>query len=260
MNEMQAGFYKDPPVRVEADLVRAWLSEPVAVDHYARAAASLGLWRSEEKVFQNVFRPDDRLLDVGCGAGRIALGLARLGFASMVGVDLCPPMVAEARRLTEAMGLAVEFWDGDATALPFRDGMFSGAVFGFNGLMQIPGRERRRAALREIRRVLAPGGRLVFTTHDREMPGQVAFWSAEVERWGRGSRDPALLEFGDRLIENPEGRIFIHVPDRAEVIDDLAMTGWTLLEDHPRAAIANEPPEVREFADECRFWIAQRDG
>jgi ubiquinone/menaquinone biosynthesis C-methylase UbiE len=254
---MQAGFYKDPQGRVEAHLVRAWLAEPVAVDHYARAAASLGLWRSEEKVFRSVFRPGERLLDVGCGAGRVALGLAKLGYAGVVGIDNCPPMVTEARRLAEAMGLAVEFWDGDALHLPFPAGSFAGAVFGFNGLMQIPGRVNRRRALHEICRVVVPGGRLVFTTHDRDMPGQVAYWRDEAGRWSAGTRDPALVEFGDRVIDNPEGRIFIHVPDRTEVVEDLAATGWDLLEDHPRSVIANEPPEVREFADECRFWVAR---
>jgi ubiquinone/menaquinone biosynthesis C-methylase UbiE len=255
---MQAGFYKNPQGRVEAHLVRAWLAESVAVDHYTRAAASLGLWRSEEKVFRSVFRTGERLLDVGCGAGRVALGLAKLGFADVVGVDNCPPMVVEARRLAEGMRLAVQFWDGDALDLPFPTGSFAGAVFGFNGLMQIPGRLERRKALREILRVVTPGGRLVFTTHDREMPGQVAYWRAEIERWSAGTQDPALVEFGDRVIDNPEGRIFIHVPDRAEVAEDLMATGWTLLEDHPRSAIACEPPEVREFSDECRFWVACR--
>jgi ubiquinone/menaquinone biosynthesis C-methylase UbiE len=229
------------------------------VDHYARAAASLGLWRSEEKVFRGVFLPGERLLDVGCGAGRVALGLARLGFSGVVGVDNCPPMVTEARRLAGAMGLAVEFWDGDALNLPFPAASFAGAVFGFNGLMQIPGRSDRRQALGEIRRVVAPGGRLVFTTHDRDMPGQVAYWRDEAVRWRAGTSDPALVEYGDRVIDNPEGRIFIHVPDRNEVVEDLAATGWDLLEDHPRSVIANELPEVREFADECRFWVTRRN-
>lgn len=243
---------------MEADLVRAWLAEPVAVDHYARAAASLGLWRSEELVFRQAFRPGDRLIDVGCGAGRVALGLARMGFAGVVGVDNCTPMVVEARRLAEAMGLAVEFWDGDALALPFPDATFDGAVFAFNGLMQIPGRENRRRALREIGRIVAPGGMLVFTTHDRDMAGQVDYWRGETARWRDGRQDAALLEYGDRVIDNPEGRIFIHVPDRAEVIEDLASTEWMRLEDRARALIANESPGVREFADECRFWLARR--
>lgn len=260
MNEMQAGFYKNPQGPVEADLVRAWFADPVAVDHYAHAAASLGLWRSEERIFRSLFRPAQRLLDAGCGAGRVALGLARLGYENIVGIDMCPPMVAEARRLAEAKGLAVEFWDADALQLPFASDSFDGAIFGFNGLMQIPGRGRRRAAMSELRRVVHPGGHLVFTSHDRDMPSQVAYWREERKRWAAGRQDAALLEFGDRVIHNPEGNIFIHVPDRCEIQEDLAATGWTLIEDRARAEIANEPPEVREFADECRFWIVKRAG
>ena len=258
MNEMQAGFYKNPPGRVEADLVRTWLAEAVAVDHYARAAASLGLWHSEDRILRRVFRPSDRVLDVGCGAGRVALALARLGFAAVVGIDNCPPMVAEARRLAEAMGLDVSFWDGDALALPFPEASFGGAVFAFNGLMQIPGRANRRRALGELHRVVVPEGKLVFTTHDREMACQAPYWKEEADRWRTGAQDPALVEFGDRVIHNPEGHIFIHVPDRAEVLEDLAATRWAWMEDHARSQVTNEPAEVREFADECRFWIARR--
>jgi ubiquinone/menaquinone biosynthesis C-methylase UbiE len=257
---MQAGFYKNSNERVEAALVRAWLAEPVAVEHYSRAAASLGLWRSEVRVLTRLFRPEQRVLDVGCGAGRIALGLARLGYRSVVGLDNCPPMVVEARRLAEAMVLDVSFWDGDALALPFAEASFDGAVFGFNGLMQIPGRENRVTAMRELARIVVPGGSFVFTSHDREFPEQVAYWRQESAVWQAGRQDPALLEYGDRLIDNPEGRIFMHVPDRAEILQCLREAGWMHGEDHARSAIANEPRDVREFADECRFWIAHRSG
>lgn len=258
MNEMQAGFYKNSSDRVEAALVRSWFAEPVAVEHYSRASASLGLWRSETVVIDRVFRRDARLLDVGCGAGRIALGMARMGFGAVLGVDNCAPMVAEARRLAAAMAVPVDFWDGDALDLPFSKGAFDGAIFGFNGLMQIPARRNRHVALRELARVVVPGGHLVFTTHDRELPGQIAYWKDESERWRTGQRDPALVDFGDRLIDNPEGRIFMHVPDRAEVLEDLAVAGWLPVEDHPRSILANETRAVREFSDECRFWVARR--
>ena len=77
-------------------------------------------------------------------------------------------MVAEARRINETFEYGIFFHHGDATALDYEDETYDGAIFGFNGLMQIPGRENRRRAMREIFRVLVPGSWFVFTTHDRD--------------------------------------------------------------------------------------------
>lgn len=238
--------------------VLAWFSAPVAVEHYARAAASLGLWRSEEIVLGRSFASDDRLLDVGCGAGRIALGLWRLGYRHLTGVDFCPAMIAEARRLAAAHAAEIAFEVGDALALRFGDATFDGVVFGFNGLMQIPGRDRRRRALAELRRVVRPGGRLVFTTHDRDHAMERRWWERERARWAAGQQPAGLGEFGDRVLVFPEGRVFMHLPDRGEILADLSASGWTWEFDAWRSRLANEPAAVREFSDECRFWIARR--
>jgi hypothetical protein len=51
----------------------------------------------------------------------------------------------------------------------------------------------------------------------------------------------------------------MHLPDRAEVLADLAATGWTHRFDAARRDIARETSAVREFSDECRFWAARRE-
>ena len=129
----------------------------------------------------------------------------------------------------------------------------------FNGLMQIPLRRNRRRALRQLAAVCRPGAPLLFTTHDRDhSPAERASWRLEARRWAAGKQDPRLREFGDRRFEDHCGDTFMHLPDRAEILADLAATGWTHVEDHLRRELAKESAAVRAFSDECRFWVARR--
>ena len=105
-----------------------------------------------------------------------------------------------------------------------------------------------------------PGAPLLITTHDRDQ-NQVerALWRLEALRWERGEQDPRLLEFGDRYFDEAGvGRTFMHLPDRAEILADFAATGWTHTFDALRKTIAPEARAVRDFSDECRFWVAHR--
>jgi hypothetical protein len=132
-------------------------------------------------------------------------------------------------------------------------------LFLFNGLMQIPGRENRRQALRAVRAVCQPGAHFLFTTHDREDdPRDQPHWAAEGDRWARGAQDTRLVEFGDRYFRNDHGgHTFMHLPTQAEVREDLAATGWVLRFDAMRRTLGPESHAVREFSDECRFWVAE---
>jgi ubiquinone/menaquinone biosynthesis C-methylase UbiE len=99
---------------------------------------------------------EDRLLDVGCGTGAAVRSAASVT-ASVVGIDLSPEMIRQAREL--ASGLAnVHFEIADSEHLPFDDGAFT-AVVCSNSFHHYPDPGR---AVREMTRVLAPGGRLVL--------------------------------------------------------------------------------------------------
>ena len=249
--------------------VRADFNDLLAVVHYTRAAHELGLWESERTLIERFF-PDRTtpLLEAGCGAGRVTLGLWEMGYRHITAFDFAEELVDQAQSLAaerQAEGPGgITFLHADATDLTqchaLRDIRFGGALFMFIGLMQIPGRENRRRALRELHRVCQPGAPLLFTTHDRDSsPTERVLWRLEAGRWERGEQDPRLVEFGDRYFEETgTGRTFMHLPDHAEILDDLAATGWTHSYDAMRTEIAKESRAVLGFSDECRFWVAHR--
>lgn len=244
---------------VSIEEVKQFYASDIVVKHYARATARLGLWASEEWVIcRNIADKDARILEVGCGTGRIAIGLAELGYRHLLGVELSRPMVKEARRINEVLGLGVSFQVGDACALEYEDGLFDAAIFGFNGLMQIPGRENRRRAMAEIGRVLKPGGKFIFTTHDRNINKYKKLWHQESRRWDRGEQAPELLEYGDRWEETDLGMVYIHVPVPEAIREDLRAAGFVSEWDQLRSQIVVESNAVREFSDECRFWVARK--
>ncbi len=252
---------KDSFSPVSAVEVADYFGDASVVNEYAEAALWIGLWRSEKAIFQRIFAPHMRLLEVGCGAGRISIGLWKLGYRHLEGIDVCAPMAHKAAELAQSLGIPdteARFAHADATDLKeFAQNSFDGAIFGFNGLMQIPGRARRRKAMAQIRNVVAPEGVFVFTTHDRANPFYAEFWKAETAKWDKGEQDPVLTDFGDRWYDSPLGHVFMHVPSREEILEDLAQTGWAHVADHARCELADEPSEVRAFSDECRFWVAR---
>ncbi|MBC2604396.1 class I SAM-dependent methyltransferase [Puniceicoccus vermicola] len=238
--------------------VRKFYNQEDVIDHYAQAASDVGLWISEEKIFQRVFSTEDSILELGCGAGRIAIGLYELGYTKIFATDYARKMVGRARSAAEILEYPIPFGVQDATDLDFADEMFDGAIFGFNGLMQIPGRDGRKKAMSEIFRVLRPGSWFVFTSHDRNASEHPSFWKAETKRWRAGTQDPDLIDFGDRIGATPWGDLYIHVPEANMIRADLKEVGFRIEIDVLRSKLADEPPGVKEFSDECRFWVAQK--
>lgn len=252
------------PKKISSATVRADFNDLPSVIHYTRAAHELGLWKSEKILLERFFPERTApLLEAGCGAGRVTLGLWQLGYRNLTAFDFANELVDQARSLAaERQAEAIQFLVADATRLrqvkPPLSG-YSGALFMFNGLMQIPGRENRRAALRELHHACVPGAPILFTTHDRDSSETERWlWRMETLRWTRAEQDPRLVEFGDRYFEDEAGRTFMHLPDRREILDDLAETGWEHSFDAMRRDIAKEPRAVLEFSDECRFWAATR--
>ncbi len=113
-------------------------------------------------IFEHVsLREGERVLDVACGTGIVTrLAVERFNnIASIVGVDLNPAMLEIARALTLATSIPVEWHESDVCELPFPDASFD-VVLCQQGLQYV---SDKLAALRHMKRVLVPGGRLATT-------------------------------------------------------------------------------------------------
>jgi demethylmenaquinone methyltransferase/2-methoxy-6-polyprenyl-1,4-benzoquinol methylase len=122
------------------------------------------LWRARTaRHLQPILdRPDALVLDLCCGTGDLAFALARAGKARIVGADFAHPMLVRAREKSAALApppnhdspAPMPFLEADALRLPFAGASFDlvTSAFGFRNLANY------QAGLREIQRVLKPGG------------------------------------------------------------------------------------------------------
>jgi len=101
--------------------------------------------------------PGDRVLDVACGTGNLAIPIARRG-AQVTGVDIAPNLLEQGRERAAAENLTITFDEGDAEQLPYPDASFDTVVTMF-GAMFAP---RPALVASELARVLKPGGLLAM--------------------------------------------------------------------------------------------------
>lgn len=113
----------------------------------------------EEQLILDLLGPPAglRILDVGCGDAALAVALTQRG-ALVTGVDADPSMLGAGRVRAEASGIAPELIQGDTRALPFADGRFD-VVLAVTVLCFV---DDAAGAMREMARVLRPGGRLAI--------------------------------------------------------------------------------------------------
>jgi SAM-dependent methyltransferase len=175
---------------------------------YPRIAATLEP-AAEVLLDAVALRPGERLLDVACGTGNVALAAVARG-AAATGVDAAPSLIALAQERAAAAGAAAEFVLGDAGALPVADGAFDAAASCF-GVIFAPDPPRAAA---EMLRATRPGGTIALTAWlasgpiweaGRTLRGAFPAGDGPPPRWedgawvsdllaGAGGREPRVTE------------------------------------------------------------------
>jgi SAM-dependent methyltransferase len=140
--------------------VAAWSEDPLTAR--ARAVWTSGdflpIARSyapgaEDFIARLALRPGDKVLDVACGTGNLAIPAARAG-ARVTGIDIAPNLIAQARLEARSAGCLVSLEVGEAESLPYMDGQFDAVVTMFGAMFAY--RPQRVGA--ELLRVARSGG------------------------------------------------------------------------------------------------------
>lgn len=206
--------------------------------------------------------PGEQVLDLGTGTGEAAIKAASLVGPSgrVVGVDISPEMLTQARQRVERLGLGnVDFQEGRAEAIPSADGAFD-AVLASLSLMYVIDRD---AAARECARVLRPGGRFVAAIWAGPGECDIVLFQQTA---GRFAPEPPVPGVGPGALANPESfltqlaRAGIRVRVETETLGfhfpDFA-TAWDVL---ARVTTAGLSSERQREAREAVFHLMWPDG
>ena len=244
--------------RVKAGYSRAWV---------VRRYSKIGLWPSEQHVCDAFWPSAKKILDIGCGAGRTTIPLAREGH-TVTGSDISLPMVRQARSLNRFDPVEATWSVSDATDLPFASSVFDGALFSYNGIELVPGLEGKTRVLQEVWRVLRPGGHLIFTTHALEAFNRFAsFRLRQLIRFGYArifGRPIEEMEVGE-VVYDPEQNLevyYMQIVSPRTYRRLLRKLGFELdyYNSRQRIDADRNPTWFVDFDPDFKFYVARKVG
>ena len=162
-----------------AEEAREWMARARRASTHAHPAEVAQLTR--------YLQPGQRVLNLGCGAGREAQLLTAHG-CRVWGLDVCWPLLEAARRHDMA---AATWFQADAQALPVAHAVFDAVVAWDQFIEHFHGRQQRVDLLRRLRYVLRPHGVLLMSTHNHlwELRGAWLVWQIRKRAARRSSND-----------------------------------------------------------------------
>ena len=196
-----------------SDIVKAYYEKTVDIEWTRMDKHPLEFEMTKRHIAE-VLQPNSEILDLGGGPGRYSFFYASQGHRVTL-VDLCPTNIEFARKQQEKTGVQLcSCWVGDARSLPFLAKESFDIVLCMGPLYHLIEEADRAAAIAECRRLVRPGGHIVFSFITRlaqamclmdEQPEKIAVWEKPLRRGiETGQNDPAFeLGFTEAYFVDP---------------------------------------------------------
>ena len=208
-----------------------YLHDPAIARNYDATLADTALPTIDQRFAQRWLDRPGRLIDLGCGTGRLMLAFAGRGY-TVLGVDLSAEMLRVAGDRAAAAAVTVQGVQANLVELDcVRDAIFDHAACLFSTLGMIAGVEARRRVVHHVYRVLKPGGRFVLHVHNRWFN----IWNRAGRRWLAGDVARTLLRHplaGDCAMPVHQGiaGLSLHLFTRREAVKLLRGERFRILE------------------------------
>jgi SAM-dependent methyltransferase len=211
-----------------------YLHDPAVARGYDAGLADTPLFSIDQRFVEEYCPRPCRLLDLGCGTGRLLVPFAQRGYR-VLGVDLSEEMLNVAAEKAAGANVAINLLRANLAELDgLRDQVFDGAACLFSTLGMVSGPGPRRSVLAHAFRVLRPGARFLLHVHNLWFN----FWDPSGRRWLLRDRLRALTDrsgAGDRAMPVHQGiaGLTLHLFTRREAVRLLTEAGFRLLEVRP---------------------------
>ena len=211
-----------------------YLHDAGVARNYDAGLAGVSLLEVDLRFVERICPQPGRMLDLGCGTGRLLIPFARQG-NTVVGVDLSAEMLAVARAKADAAGTRVYLLHANLTDLAgLRDRSFDSAACLFSTLGMVLRAENRRRVVAHAFRLLRPGGVFVLHVHNRWFN----VWNGAGRAWLlRDGLDRRLgrVEGGDSVMPVHQGvaGLTLHLFTRTEAVRLLTGAGFCVREVRP---------------------------
>jgi 2-polyprenyl-3-methyl-5-hydroxy-6-metoxy-1,4-benzoquinol methylase len=202
-------------------IVDNFFSSSKVLSYYSKPRLRL----AERKLFKIYLKKKGKVLDLGCGAGRVAIPLAKMGF-EVIGVDNNPKMIDAANALKRKYNVKnVKFIRIDASRMKFKKESFDYVLMMENSLEHIPGRRKREKILRKVNKPLHSDGLLILSFHSYFYPLKRFL---KIQMSNISNLIKKNFELNDCILNTKKGKIYFHCFTPFEIENLLRRTGFKI--------------------------------